>query len=114
MRRLIPVLILILLLLPACAPSGNFSAGRPLTKDDLASLSAELFTQPEEPTTEDATKEPSPNREPVTVYWTEEGSVYHSDKNCYHLKSAKSVRSGTLLTARMNGKEKACSHCGED
>ena len=111
MRRFIPVLILLLLLLPSCTPSDGFTAGRPLTKDELASLSAELFTQGDEP------KETAPaytDREPNTVYWTESGSVYHKYRDCYHLKDSGSIKSGTVLTARVAGKERVCAECGNE
>ena len=111
MRRILSLsIILRVLLLPSCASSDGFSAGQPLTKDELASLSAELFTASEEP------GETSPtytDREPNTVYWTENGSVYHKYRDCYHLRNAKTVKSGTVLTARTNGKERVCSECGD-
>ena len=110
MRRIIPILtLLLLLLLPSCAPSDSFSAGQPLTKDELASLSAELFTQGEEP---GETTPKYTDREPNTVYWTESGIVYHKYRDCYHLRNAKSIQSGTALTAKTNGKERVCSECG--
>lgn len=111
MRRFIPLLLLILSLLTACTPTDNFAAGHPLTKDEMESLSAELFTQGEEP------GETSPvytDREPNTVYWTESGSVYHAYRDCYHLKESKSIKSGTVLTARMAGKERVCTECGNE
>ncbi len=114
MHRILPLFIaLLLLLLPSCAPADNFSAGQPLSKDELASLSAELFTQGEEP---DEAAPKYTDREPNTVYWTESGSgsVYHKYRDCYHLKNAKSIKSGTVLTARTNGKERVCSECGDE
>ncbi|MBQ9152104.1 MAG: hypothetical protein IJX72_07620 [Clostridia bacterium] len=113
MRRFISVLIL-LLLLPSCTPSDSFSAGQPLSRDELASLSAELFTQAGEPDTGTEAADKYTDREPNTVYWTESGSVYHQYRDCYHLRDSKSIKSGTVLTARMAGKEKVCSECGEE
>lgn len=116
MRRFIPILTAaLLLLLPSCAPSDGFSAGRPLSKEELASISAELFTQVEEPVS-DTEKESEPtytDREPNTYYWTESGSVYHKYRDCYHLKNATSIESGTKLTAEKAGKERLCSECGD-
>ena len=115
MRRILPVCIaLFLLLLPSCTPSDNFSAGQPLTKDELAALSSELFTQGEEPVSEADTAPKYTDREPNTVYWTKNGSVYHKYRDCYYLQNAESVKSGTVLTARTNGKERACSECGDE
>ncbi len=113
MRRSLPPFILILLLLlPSCTPSDSFSAGQPLTKDELAFLSAELFTRADEPATEPTNQ--YEDREPNTVYWTEGGSVYHIYRDCRHLQNSDSIRSGTVLTAQMNGKERVCSECSEE
>ena len=52
MRKLLSTfagLLLILLLLPSCSPTDTFHAGRPITKEELASISATLFTVAEEP-----------------------------------------------------------------
>ena len=111
MRRIIPILIPLLLLLPSCTPSDGFAAGHPLTKDELAALSAELFTEGDEPS------EAAPHytdREPNTYYWTESGGVYHKYRDCRYLKDSEDVKSGTVLTARTNGKERLCSECGEE
>ena len=119
MRRiLLPLTVLLLLLLPACASSDGFSAGQPLTKDELSSLADTFPAQTDAPETEIQTEtQPAPkytDREPNTVYWTEGGSVYHKYRDCYHLKDSKSVKSGTLLTAQMDGKDRVCSECGDE
>ena len=101
------ILLLGMLWLTACAPKEDFAAGKPLTRDELASLSAELFTEAAEPET-------MGNRfsSRVVVYWTEGGGVYHYDRNCYHLKRADAVESGSVKHAWSLGKERACSVCG--
>ena len=115
MRRFMPLFIAILfLLLPSCTPSDNFAAGQPLTRDELASLSAGLFTQGEEPVSDNETGPKYTDRQPNTVYWTESGSVYHKYRDCRHLKDAESIKSGAVLTAQMAGKERVCSECGEE
>ena len=48
------------------------------------------------------------------VFWTEGGSVYHKALDCYHLKDAKSIQSGSIQAAIDSGKEKACSVCGDE
>lgn len=114
MRRFIPILTAaLLLLLPSCAPSDGFSAGRPVSKDELASISAELFTQGEEPVSGTGDEPTYTDREPNTYYWTESGSVYHKYRDCRHLKDATSIESGALLTAEQAGKERLCSECGD-
>ena len=115
MRRIIPILtLLLLLLLPSCTYSDGFSAGQPISKDELASISAELFTQGEEPASDTAEGPTYTDREPNTYYWTESGSVYHKYRDCYHLKNATSIKSGALLTAEKAGKERLCSECGDE
>lgn len=109
MRRVIPLfLILSLLLLPSCAPADRFEAGHPITKDDLESISAELFTSSDDPSAEETV-----HRDPNRVYWVKGGSVYHYDPNCRHIKDADSVIEGTFRTAKWSyGIEHACSACG--
>ena len=119
MRRILPLFIaLLLLLLPSCAASDGFSAGQPLTRDELASLADQFPPQTEASETEALTEtQPPPkytDREPNTVYWTEGGSVYHKYRDCYHLRESKAVKSGTVLTAKMAGKERVCSECGDE
>lgn len=109
MRRLIAVLmILAVLALPACTQSDDFSAGKPLTRDELTSLSAELCTEAWEPETVGGFSTQ------VVVYWTEGGSVYHLSKDCYHLKRAGAVESGSVSHAWELGKERVCSVCGKN
>lgn len=115
MRRIIPILtLLLLLLLPSCTYSDGFSAGQPITKDELASISAELFTQGGEPVSDTEESPKYTDREPNTYYWTENGSVYHKYRDCRHLQNAESVEYGALLTAEKAGKERLCSECGNE
>ena len=102
------IMIICTALLTACTPTDDFEAGRPVDREELASLSAELFTEAEEPATADgfSTRE--------TVYWTEGGSVYHRDRDCYHLKRAENVVSGSVKNAWKHGKERVCSACGKE
>ena len=110
MRRLFMFsALLCLLVLTSCTPTDNFSAGRPLTSDELASLSAELSTETDGPDTGNGEINPQSK-----VYWTEGGSVYHPDRECHHLRNSDEVKSGTVHTARVFGKERACSACGGD
>ena len=110
-RLLIYPLLLLLLLLPSCSPSDSFTAGRPITKDELASISAELFTEAEEPDESDEAE--TVLRDPNHVYWVKGGSVYHYDPHCFHLRNAQNVIEGTFRTAEWSyGIEKACSSCG--
>ena len=99
--------LLCLLLLTSCESGQNFEAGQSLSPEELASLSAELFTTAPEPDTADGFA----SRE--IVYWTEGGSVYHLDRDCYHLKRAERVIEGSVKHAWSEGKERVCATCGE-
>ncbi len=107
MRKITFILALLLcFLLSACSHNRDLSTGSPLSQEELASLSKELFTEADEPDTADgfSTRE--------IVYWTEGGSVYHRDKSCYHLKKAETVIEGSVKHAWSEGKERVCSACG--
>ena len=59
MRRTVPLLIAsLLLLLPSCAPANDFKGGRPITKEDLAAISEELFTTDTAPQDSETTAKP--------------------------------------------------------
>lgn len=96
------------ILLASCAPMEDGEVGESLSPEGLAALSAQLFTEAEEPDTADGfhTRE--------TVYWTEGGSVYHRDRDCYHLRKADAVLEGSVKHARKEGKDRVCSACGGD
>ena len=45
------------------------------------------------------------------VYWTNGGSVYHRDRDCYHLKKSQSVSEGSVEQAVSLGKGRLCASC---
>ena len=106
MRKLL-FLLIICLLLPSCHSGNELDGGRPISKEELASLSAELFNDTAEPV------RPAPDNGNILymVYWSDGGSVYHYASDCRHLKDAKSIHAGSIREAQENGKEKACSAC---
>lgn len=107
MRRLFLLsLLLALILLPSCSPSDHFAGGRPITPEDLESISAEVFGTVEAPN-ETATAEPSPY---TIVYWISESNVYHTHKDCAHLTGKLSIKQSTLQTATGKGL-KPCKDC---
>ena len=60
MRRLALLMTVILLfILPSCGASDEFKGGRPITKEDLESVSASLFTTAGEPEDDQANEPPS-------------------------------------------------------
>ena len=107
MRRLFLLfLLLALILLPSCTPSNRFEGGRPITPEELESISAEVFGTNEEPDETD-TAAPNPN---TTVYWLESGSVYHTDPDCSHLAGKRNVKQTTRRTAESGGL-RSCKAC---
>lgn len=44
-----------------------------------------------------------------TVYWTENGDVYHLDRDCQHIRNRTNVESGTV---EESGKDRLCKTCG--
>ena len=140
MRRLALLMTVLLLVLPSCGTSDDFKGGRPITKDDLESISDSLFatdTEPEESSTtqppadettafadSDTTTAPDTDTEPVTatdteptetdptdtVYWLTTGSVYHLDRNCSHIAGKENVNETSLQEAEENGR-RLCKTC---
>lgn len=123
MRRTVLLLIAsLLLLLPACAPSDDFQGGRPISKEDLADISQELFTTTpapkdteltdtqatEESEIQDTTAtEPEPDR---IVYCLPTGSVYHLSLDCSHIAGKENVQETTVQEALENGR-RLCKSC---
>ena len=105
MRRFILLpLLLTLILLPSCSPSDRFEGGRPITPEDLESVSAEVFG------TADGSVESQPLNPNSTVYWLKDGTVYHTDTDCSHLSGKRNIKESTLRTAESNGL-RPCKDC---
>ena len=128
MRRTVLLLIAsLLLLLPSCAPADDFQGGRPISKEDLADISEELFTTADTPRDTDATDtdgtetdaaresetqdtedtEPEPDR---IVYCLPTGSVYHLYADCSHIAGKENVQEMTVREAAENGR-RLCKSC---
>ena len=106
MRRFILLLTaLALLILPSCAENDTVG-GRPVTPEELESISAEVFGTNGDPA-ESETAAPNPN---AIVYWLESGSVYHTDPDCSHLSGKRNVKQTTRRTAESGGL-RACKSC---
>ena len=123
MRRLALLLtVLLLLILPSCDPSDGFKGGRPITKEDLESVSASLFTTTAEPedeqtatppthettATADTDTETAPDTD--TVYWLTTGSVYHLDPDCSHIAGKENVNETSVQEAKASGRQ-LCKTC---
>ena len=125
MRRLALLMTVLLLVLPSCGTSDDFKGGRPISKEDLESVSASLFTttaEPEDeqtatpPTDETTASDTDTDTEPVetdptdTVYWLSTGSVYHLDPNCSYIAGKENVNETSLQEAEENGR-RLCKTC---
>ena len=132
MRRLALLMTVLLLVLPSCAPSDGFTGGRPITKEDLASVSASLFNTTAEPEsvqapdsssaetttppdtdtdTETTSSTEGGETDPTdTVYWLSTGSVYHLDRNCSHIAGKENVNQTSVQEAQDNGR-RLCKTC---
>lgn len=49
--------------------------------------------------------------EAETVFWTAGGRVWHLDADCYHLRTAKVVETGSVHMAMEAGKSGCCTAC---
>lgn len=47
-----------------------------------------------------------------TVYWVENGEVWHTKSSCPSLSRSKKIISGSLSDAKSAGKERVCKRCG--
>jgi hypothetical protein len=68
-------------------------------------------TVPAEDTAESETAESETVAVSGKVYWTNGGSVYHRDRDCYHLKKSQSVSEGSVEQAVSLGKGRLCASC---
>ena len=112
MRRFILLLTaLALLILPSCVEN-NTVGGRPVTPEELESISAQVFgtaSESQEPEQTGQTEKIEPNLN-TTVYWLKDGTVYHLYADCPHLSGKLSVKETTLRTAEANGL-RLCKDC---
>ena len=125
MRRLALLMTVLLLVLPSCGTSDDFKGGRPISKEDLESVSVSLFTTAAEPEDEqtatpptdettaldtDTDTEPAETDPTDTVYWLSTGSVYHLDPNCSYIAGKENVNETSLQEAEENGR-RLCKTC---
>lgn len=65
---------------------------------------------PQEPA-EAISTEPKINESPLTVYYTENGKVFHTDHRCVYLRRSASVLQTSVEVAALAGKTRPCSGC---
>ena len=106
MKRLI-LIIVALLLLSSCS-AHDFVGGRPVTPEDLESISAGIFETVDEPDAAETDKGGIGIHS--TVYWTPDGKTYHASRRCPRLNGQYTVKDSTLMTAEGKGL-RPCSDC---
>ena len=79
---------------------GANEIAEPIAETDAAT-EAEVLT---------STEAPADVSNAETVYWTVNGSVWHTDRNCSALAKSKEVLSGTV---EESGKERGCKLCNQ-
>ena len=119
--------ILLALIFPSCAVEGDFYGGVELDDGKMSEIKMSILGTEEGETVSssyDDQKEIAESAKATgeeesltveesaeTVYWTKNGEVWHNDKNCRYIKNS-NVISGSLDSAKEEGKERACSACG--
>ena len=138
--KIVALLLVDITVLCSCANNSDFNGGVLLDSNKLSEIRAEVFaTEAEtaeittvENTTEvvfetkeqnsdttelkpeynDSTEDAmTVNEESAIVYWTKDGKVWHSSRDCRYIKNSE-VESGTANDAIAAGKERVCSSCG--
>ncbi len=96
------------------AYGADFAGGETLTPERLAELSAQVFGQD---SATDGDPDPADTLDPAelafagTVYWTEGGTVWHTDRDCYHIRNSEAVSEGSTYQAVAAGKKSLCASC---
>lgn len=110
------------------ARMAEISKGLAVTKestDKASDKTADLSNTESELSKDSETKNPEVKTEPQTscsdagnpkdqpiVYWTKNGEVWHTEKDCSSLSRSKEIFSGAEETAKEAGKTRACKRCG--
>ena len=109
--------------LMACRGKPAFDAGEELSAEELEALRVSLQEKEEgSDGASDSQNTPADQNPPSdggfeenksVFYYTESGEVYHSDRDCSHLKKSDNVKSGTIDQAEQAGKTRLCSDCAQ-
>ena len=98
--------------LTSCSKDHGFSAGTEMSGDELEKYRAQLLAEQakEEQPADPEPEEPADEALSV-VYYTENGTVWHADRNCSYLKRSQNVLEGSVEGAAIAGKTRPCSAC---
>lgn len=108
--------------LTSCAKDSGFSAGTEMSGEELEKYRGQLLAA------QDADKEPAASEkedvptisdqekeeaELSVVYYTENGTVWHAERDCSYLKRSQNVLEGSVEGAAIAGKTRPCSSCAK-
>ena len=102
----------LLICLGSCTDSGDFYLGNGKDKDTVRDeIFGENAAEDNEPGDNSNVGAALPEDAPQKVYFTESGSVWHTRRDCSHIRNSASVIEGPLSEAFDKGKTKQCSSC---
>ena len=113
---IIALLLLLSLVLVSCCGCNlindlaNQSDGEKISPGEIETLYVFLLKETNDEGLSDVVMPSQEDKEKV-VYWTESGSVYHTDPECSTYSRSKEKVTGTLENAIRLGKSKQCSSC---
>jgi hypothetical protein len=94
----------------SCRNKTHFSAGEALSETQVRALRDSLW---EQATNGEASAPINTQGEKIYYYVAGNGTVYHSDPLCSHLKKSQNVQKGSLQQATEAGKERLCATCAK-
>ncbi len=106
------VMLLLCFLLCSCEDSDDFYLGNGKDKNSVRDEIFDENTNEDTDTNEESnTQTQLPSDAPERVYFTESGTVWHTRRDCSHIRKSALVIEGTLSEAFDKGKTKQCSSC---
>ena len=97
----------------------RFEGGEALDEELLSKIENDLHNGGH--TSEESTIDPPHNsteesgqethEDSSIVYWTSSGTVWHTIRDCSHIRNSQNVISGTVEEAISSGKKQLCSSC---
>ena len=97
----------------------RFEGGETLDEELLSKIENDLHNG--DHTSEETTIDPPHNsaeesgqetqEDSSIVYWTSSGTVWHTKRDCSHIRNSQNVISGTVEEAISSGKKQLCSSC---
>lgn len=122
MKRMLPVLMFLILVLNSCTEDRQTVEyqGRRLDDAEILEHIQSVLSEEESSTEPSVRLEPKPWNDSVVyasedcVYWTKSGSVYHTNTNCRYLPEDAELFYGTREDAVFCGKSRCCSACEKE